>query len=51
MIEQVNDINKNIVKAIVEIYNHGERAYEIDEKDVSESRIKINEIIHLLKRL
>ena len=51
IIEQINDIDENIVKAITETYDHDERAYEIDEKNVSKPHIKINEIIQLLKRL
>ena len=49
--EQINNINKNIVKIIIEIYNYNERAYKINEKNVLKSHIKINEIIQLLKRL
>ena len=41
----MNNINENIVKTIIEIYNHDERAYKIDEKNISKSRIKANEII------
>ena len=51
MIEQMNNINENIVKTIIETYNHDERAYEIDKKNVSKPHIKTNEIIQLLKRL
>ena len=51
MVEQVDEIDEDIVEAIVETYDHDERAYETDEEDVSESRIKINEVIQLLKRL
>ena len=45
MIEQVNNINKNIVKAIVETYNYDKRAYKINKKKKLKSRIKTNEII------
>ena len=51
VVEQMNDIDKNIVKAIIETYDHDERAYEIDEENISKSHIKTNEIIQLLKRL
>ena len=51
MVEQVNNIDENIVETIIKTYDHDERAYEIDEKNISESRIKINEVIQLLKRL
>ena len=40
MTEQINNIDENIVKTIVEIYDYDERAYKIDEKNVSKSRYK-----------
>ena len=49
MVEQVNNIDRDIVEAIAETYSHGERAYETDEEDVSEPRIKVNEAIQLLR--
>ena len=51
MIEKINNIDENIVKTIVEIYNYDKRAYEINEKNILNFYIKTNKVIQLLKRL
>ena len=43
--EDVDDIEEDLVEAIIAIYSYNERAYETDKEDVIISRVKDSEAL------